>query len=134
MSSIFYNLLKIIENTDKLKACRCLTQIEFNYYFIKRFLLKRQKHMPEIVTTVIMLNIAKPEPVDIPFDGVSVVEILFTAFVVVFEVSEVGSVTAAATAVDSEGETDDVEGTVSIGVVVLIILGVLTLFSIFSSS
>ena len=85
------------------------------------------------MTTVIMLNITKPEPVDIPFDGVSVVEILFTAFVVVFEVAEVGSVTAAATAVDSEGETDDVEGTVSIGVVVCIILCVLTLVKIFSS-
>lgn len=70
------------------------------------------------MTTVIMLNIAKPEPVAIPLDGVSGVEVLFTAFVVVFEVAEVGSVTAAATAVDSEGETDVVEGTVSIGVVV----------------
>ena len=87
------------------------------------------------MTTVIMLNIAKPEPVDIPFDGVSGVEVLFTAFAFVFEVAEVGSVAAVVTAVDSEGETDDVvEGTVSIGVVVLIILGVLTLFSIFSSS
>ena len=70
------------------------------------------------MTTVIMLKIAKLEPVAMPFEGVSVVEVLFTAFAVVLEVAEVGSVAAVATAVDSEGETDDVEGTVSIGVVV----------------
>ena len=89
--------------------------------------------MPEIVTTVIMLKIANPEPVAMPFEGVSEVEVLFTAFAVVLEVAEVGSVAAVATAVDSEGETDDVEGTVSIGVVVCIILCVLTLVKIFSS-
>lgn len=65
-----------------------------------------------------MLNIAKPEPVAIPLDGVSGVEVLFTAFAVVLEVAEVGSVAAVVTAVDSEGETDVVEGTVSIGFVV----------------
>ena len=87
------------------------------------------------MTTVIMLKTEKPEPVAIPFDGVSVVEVLFTAFAFVLEVAEVGSVAAVVTAVDSEGETDDVvEGTVSIGVVVCIILWVLTLVKIFSSS
>ena len=86
------------------------------------------------MTTVIMLKIANPEPVAIPFDGVLGVEVLFTAFAVVFEVAEVGSVAAVATAVDSECETDDVGGTVSIGVVVCIILWVLTQGKIFSSS
>ena len=70
------------------------------------------------MTTIHILKIAKPEPVAIPFDGVSVVEFLFTAFAVVLEVAEVGSVAAVATAVDSEEETDVVEGTVSIGFVV----------------
>lgn len=65
-----------------------------------------------------MLKITNPEPVAIPLDGVSGVEVLFTAFAVVLEVAEVGSVAAVATEVDSEGETDDVEGIVSIGVVV----------------
>ena len=83
------------------------------------------------MTTVIMLKIAKLEPVAMPFKGVSGVEVLFTAFAVVLEVAEVGSVAAVETAVDSEGETDDVEGTVSIGVVVCIILWVLTLVKIF---
>ena len=70
------------------------------------------------MTTVIMLKTAKPEPVAILFDGVSGVEVLFTAFAFVFDVAEVGSVAAVATAVDSEEETDVVEGTVSIGFVV----------------